>query len=110
MCVSQAIYAVQRHNRTRVQWQMLLEEAFHLEDVSQNEISSSHEFVHSFPSLEPPGRFSRYIYTPAVGRLRFRHPTPLSETTVPQAPHSSEPHSSERDHCASGTPLLERCS
>ncbi|XP_042565320.1 G-protein coupled receptor-associated protein LMBRD2B isoform X2 [Clupea harengus] len=62
----QAIYAVQRHNRTRVQWQMLLEEAFHLEDVSQNEISSSHEFVHSFPSLEPPGRFSRYIYTPAV--------------------------------------------
>ncbi|XP_062410458.1 G-protein coupled receptor-associated protein LMBRD2B isoform X2 [Sardina pilchardus] len=62
----QTIYAVQRHNRTRVQWQMLLEEAFHLEDVAKNETSSSREFVHSFAPSEPPGWFSRYLYTPAV--------------------------------------------
>ncbi|XP_028319046.1 G-protein coupled receptor-associated protein LMBRD2B [Gouania willdenowi] len=62
----QVIYAVQRHNRTRVQWQILLQQAVHLEDVSKNEISSSHSFVHSFPPSEPRGWFSRYVYTPTV--------------------------------------------
>ncbi|KAL2091756.1 hypothetical protein ACEWY4_011554 [Coilia grayii] len=62
----QVIYAVQRHNRTQVQWQMLLEEAFHLEDVAKNEVSAAHQFVHSFPSTEPPGWLSRYLYTPTV--------------------------------------------
>ncbi|KAJ8287091.1 hypothetical protein GJAV_G00047560 [Gymnothorax javanicus] len=62
----QVIYAVQRHNRTRVQWQALLEQAFHLEDVAKNETSSSHQFVHSFAPAEPPGLFSRYVYTPTV--------------------------------------------
>uniref|UniRef100_A0A3Q1JSV2 LMBR1 domain containing 2 n=1 Tax=Anabas testudineus TaxID=64144 RepID=A0A3Q1JSV2_ANATE len=62
----QVIYAVQRHNRTRVQWQILLQEAIHLEDVAKNETSSTHQFVHSFPSSEPTGWFSRYIYTPTV--------------------------------------------
>uniref|UniRef100_A0A3Q0STG2 LMBR1 domain containing 2b n=1 Tax=Amphilophus citrinellus TaxID=61819 RepID=A0A3Q0STG2_AMPCI len=60
----QVIYAVQRHNRTRVQWQILLQQAIHLEDVAKNETSSTHQFVHSFPSSEPAGWFSRYIYTP----------------------------------------------
>eukprot|EP00066_Takifugu_rubripes_P029394 XP_011618660.1 PREDICTED: LMBR1 domain-containing protein 2-B-like [Takifugu rubripes] len=62
----QVIYAVQRHNRTRVQWQMLLQQAIHLEDVAKNETSLTHQFVHSFPSAEPDGWFTRYIYTPTV--------------------------------------------
>lgn len=63
----QVIYAVQRHNRTQVQWQILLDEAFHLEDVAKNETSSTHKFVHSFPSAELPGWISKYLYTPTVG-------------------------------------------
>lgn len=62
----QVIYAVQRHNRTRVQWQILLQQAIHFEDVAKNETSSTHQFVHSFPSTEPTGWFSRYIYTATV--------------------------------------------
>uniref|UniRef100_A0A671VKQ0 LMBR1 domain containing 2b n=1 Tax=Sparus aurata TaxID=8175 RepID=A0A671VKQ0_SPAAU len=62
----QVIYAVQRHNRTRVQWQILLQQAIHLEDVAKNETSSTHQFVHSFPSSEPTGWFSRYVYTPTA--------------------------------------------
>ncbi|XP_051552333.1 G-protein coupled receptor-associated protein LMBRD2B-like isoform X2 [Myxocyprinus asiaticus] len=60
------IYAVQRHNRTQVQWQILLDEAFHLEDVAKNETSSTHQFIRSFPSAEPPGWNSKYLYTPTV--------------------------------------------
>uniref|UniRef100_A0AAY5KCS2 LMBR1 domain containing 2 n=1 Tax=Esox lucius TaxID=8010 RepID=A0AAY5KCS2_ESOLU len=62
----QVIYAVQRHNRTRVQWQILLQQAIHLEDVAKNETSATHQFVHSFPSTEPTSWFSRYLYTPTV--------------------------------------------
>ncbi|KAM8854140.1 G-protein coupled receptor-associated protein LMBRD2B isoform 1-T1 [Synchiropus picturatus] len=62
----QVIYAVQRHNRTQVQWQILLQEALHLEDVAKNENSSCHQFVHSFPPSDPPGWFSRYVYTPTI--------------------------------------------
>lgn len=62
----QVIYAVQRHNRTQVQWQILLDEVFHLEDVAKNETSSTHQFLHSFPSAEPPGWISKYLYTPTV--------------------------------------------
>lgn len=76
VCVSvacvQVIYAVQRHNRTRVQWQILLQQAIHLEDVAKNETSSTHQFVHSFPSSEPSGWFSRYVYTPTVGGFECR--------------------------------------
>uniref|UniRef100_A0A672LJN8 LMBR1 domain-containing protein 2-B n=1 Tax=Sinocyclocheilus grahami TaxID=75366 RepID=A0A672LJN8_SINGR len=62
----QVIYAVQRYNRTHVQWQILLEQAFHLEDVAKNETSTSRQFVHSFAPPEPVGWFRRYIYTPTV--------------------------------------------
>ncbi|XP_061732214.1 G-protein coupled receptor-associated protein LMBRD2B-like isoform X1 [Nerophis ophidion] len=62
----QVIYAVQRHNRTRVQWQILLQQAFHLEDVAKNETGSSRQFVHSFPRSQPAGWFCRYVYTPTV--------------------------------------------
>ncbi|TRY71417.1 hypothetical protein DNTS_011662 [Danionella cerebrum] len=60
----QVIYAVQRHNRTHVQWQILLDEAFHLEDVAKNETSPSRQFVHSFPSADAPGWISKYLYSP----------------------------------------------
>uniref|UniRef100_A0A8C7NI83 LMBR1 domain containing 2b n=1 Tax=Oncorhynchus mykiss TaxID=8022 RepID=A0A8C7NI83_ONCMY len=60
----QVIYAVQRHNRTHVQWQILLQQAMHLEDVAKNETSSAHQFVHSFPSTEPTSWLSPY--TPTV--------------------------------------------
>ncbi|XP_061149751.1 G-protein coupled receptor-associated protein LMBRD2B [Syngnathus typhle] len=60
------IYAVQRHHRTRVQWHMLLQEAFHLEDVAKNESSPSRRFVRSFAPARPPGWFSRYVYTPSA--------------------------------------------
>ncbi|XP_066510599.1 G-protein coupled receptor-associated protein LMBRD2B-like [Hoplias malabaricus] len=60
------IYAVQRHNRTQVQWQILLDEAFHLEDVAKNETSSTHRFVHSFAASHPSSVFSKYIYTPTA--------------------------------------------
>ncbi|XP_065821873.1 G-protein coupled receptor-associated protein LMBRD2B-like [Labrus bergylta] len=62
----QVIYAVQRHSRTRVQWEILLQQAIHLEDVAKNETSSTHQFVHSFPSSEPASWFSRYVYMPTV--------------------------------------------
>uniref|UniRef100_A0A8C8JDB0 Uncharacterized protein n=1 Tax=Oncorhynchus tshawytscha TaxID=74940 RepID=A0A8C8JDB0_ONCTS len=62
----QVIYAVQRHNRTRVQWLILLQQAMHLEDVAKNETSSAHQFVRSFPSTEPTSWLSRYFYTPTV--------------------------------------------
>nr|XP_055053996.1 G-protein coupled receptor-associated protein LMBRD2B-like [Misgurnus anguillicaudatus] len=65
-CVYQVIYAVQRHNRTQVQWQILLDEAFHLEDVAKNETSPTHQFSHSFPSTETPGWVSKYLYTPTA--------------------------------------------
>uniref|UniRef100_A0A3B3Q7G6 LMBR1 domain containing 2a n=1 Tax=Paramormyrops kingsleyae TaxID=1676925 RepID=A0A3B3Q7G6_9TELE len=62
----QVIYAVQRHNRTRVQWQILLEQALHLEDVAKNETSSTRQFVHSFAPTETEGWVNRYLYTPTV--------------------------------------------
>nr|XP_015195762.1 PREDICTED: LMBR1 domain-containing protein 2 [Lepisosteus oculatus] len=62
----QVIYAVQRHNRTQVQWQILLEQAFHLEDVAKNEASATRQFVRSFAPQEPEGWVSRYLYTPTV--------------------------------------------
>uniref|UniRef100_A0A8K9UJV7 LMBR1 domain containing 2b n=1 Tax=Oncorhynchus mykiss TaxID=8022 RepID=A0A8K9UJV7_ONCMY len=65
----QVIYAVQRHNRTRVQWLILLQQAMHLEDVAKNETSSAHQFVRSFPSTEPTSWLSRYFYTPTVAPL-----------------------------------------
>uniref|UniRef100_A0A674CMR2 LMBR1 domain containing 2a n=1 Tax=Salmo trutta TaxID=8032 RepID=A0A674CMR2_SALTR len=62
----QVIYAGQRHSQTQVQWAILLEEAFHLEDVCKNETSASHQFVHSFPSSQPPGWLGKYLYTPTI--------------------------------------------
>uniref|UniRef100_A0A8D0DW34 LMBR1 domain containing 2 n=1 Tax=Salvator merianae TaxID=96440 RepID=A0A8D0DW34_SALMN len=62
----QVIYSVQRHRRTQVQWQILLEQAFYLEDVAKNETSATHQFVHTFQSQEPENKIIQYLYTPTV--------------------------------------------
>ncbi|XP_025069323.1 LMBR1 domain-containing protein 2 isoform X1 [Alligator sinensis] len=62
----QVIYSVQRHRRTQVQWQILLEQAFYLEDVAKNETSATRQFVHTFQSQEPENRIVQYFYTPTV--------------------------------------------
>lgn len=63
----QVIYSVQRHRRTQVQWQILLEQAFYLEDVAKNETSATHQFVHTFQSPDPENRFTQHFYSPTVG-------------------------------------------
>lgn len=62
----QVIYAVQRHRRTQVQWRILLEQAFYLEDVAKNETSATHQFVHTLPPQEPESWITRRFYTPTV--------------------------------------------
>lgn len=67
----QAIYAVQRHHRTQVQWRIILEQAFHLEDVAKNETSAARQFVHTFPQQEPESWITRRFYTPSIGMSRI---------------------------------------
>ncbi|KAM6474233.1 G-protein coupled receptor-associated protein LMBRD2 [Liasis olivaceus] len=62
----QVIYSVQRHRRTQVQWQILLEQAFYLEDVAKNESSAAHQFVHTFQSQESENKIIQYLYTPTL--------------------------------------------
>ncbi|XP_062984224.1 G-protein coupled receptor-associated protein LMBRD2 [Elgaria multicarinata webbii] len=62
----QVIYSVQRHRRTQVQWRILLEQAFYLEDVAKNETSATRQFVHTFQAQEPENKITRYLYTPTV--------------------------------------------
>ncbi|XP_038599777.1 G-protein coupled receptor-associated protein LMBRD2 isoform X1 [Tachyglossus aculeatus] len=62
----QVIYSVQRHRRTQVQWRILLEQAFYLEDVAKNETSATHQFIHTFQSREPENRFIQYFYSPTI--------------------------------------------
>uniref|UniRef100_A0A8C4WKG5 LMBR1 domain containing 2 n=1 Tax=Gopherus evgoodei TaxID=1825980 RepID=A0A8C4WKG5_9SAUR len=62
----QVIYSVQRHRRTQVQWRILLEQAFYLEDVAKNETSATRQFVHTFQFQESENRITRYFYTPTV--------------------------------------------
>ncbi|XP_064410296.1 G-protein coupled receptor-associated protein LMBRD2 isoform X2 [Latimeria chalumnae] len=61
----QVIYAVQRHRRTQVQWHILLEQAFHLEDVAKNESSATHQFVRTFQQ-DSESWFIRHFYTPTA--------------------------------------------
>nr|XP_046243535.1 G-protein coupled receptor-associated protein LMBRD2B-like [Scatophagus argus] len=60
------ISAVQRHSQTQVQWSVLLDEAFHLEDVAKSQSSLARRFIHSFPSARHHTWIHRFIYTPAV--------------------------------------------
>lgn len=58
------ITAVQRYNRIQVQWPILLEQAFHLEDVAKSKLSPVRYFMHSF--AQPPGRIQKFLYTPTI--------------------------------------------
>ncbi|XP_034728132.1 G-protein coupled receptor-associated protein LMBRD2a [Etheostoma cragini] len=60
------ISAVQRHGQTRVQWSILLDQAFHLEDVAESQSSPVRHFNHSFPSVRQHSWIHRFIYTPTV--------------------------------------------
>ncbi|KAG7223445.1 hypothetical protein INR49_015548 [Caranx melampygus] len=60
------ISAVQRHGQTQVQWSILLDQAFHLEDVAKSSSSLVRHFVHSFPSGHHHSWIRRFIYTPTV--------------------------------------------
>uniref|UniRef100_A0A668ANK0 LMBR1 domain containing 2a n=1 Tax=Myripristis murdjan TaxID=586833 RepID=A0A668ANK0_9TELE len=62
----QVISAVQRQGQTQVQWSILLDQAFHLEDVAKSQSSAAHQFLHSFPSAQHRGWFRRFIYTPTA--------------------------------------------
>ncbi|KAM4745430.1 G-protein coupled receptor-associated protein LMBRD2B-like isoform 1-T5 [Anableps anableps] len=59
------ISAVQRHSQTQVQWSLLLDEAFHLEDIAANQSSPPRVITKSFSSNHL-GWVRRFIYTPAV--------------------------------------------
>ncbi|XP_013876235.1 LMBR1 domain-containing protein 2-B [Austrofundulus limnaeus] len=59
------ISAVQRHGQTQVQWSILLDQAFHLEDVAKSQSSPLRIFTQSF-SIAPRGWIRRFIYTPTV--------------------------------------------
>ncbi|KAM3867478.1 G-protein coupled receptor-associated protein LMBRD2a [Diretmus argenteus] len=58
--------AVQRQRQTQVQWSILLDQAFHLEDVTKSQSSPAHQFIHSFPSAQHHGWLRRFIYTSTV--------------------------------------------
>ncbi|XP_071339208.1 G-protein coupled receptor-associated protein LMBRD2B-like isoform X1 [Trachinotus anak] len=60
------ISAVQRHSQTQVQSSILLDQAFHLEDVAKSQSSPVRHFVHNFPSAHHHGWIHRFIYTPTV--------------------------------------------
>ncbi|KAM3611683.1 uncharacterized protein V6R79_022535 [Siganus canaliculatus] len=60
------ISTLQRHGRTQVQWSILMDEAFHLEDVAKSQSRPVHQFIHSFPSAHHHGWIQRFIYTPTV--------------------------------------------
>ncbi|XP_014849759.1 PREDICTED: LMBR1 domain-containing protein 2-B-like [Poecilia mexicana] len=59
------ISAVQRHNQTHVQWSLLLDKAFHLEDIAKSQGSPVRVVNRTFS----PNHLSwvrRFIYTPTV--------------------------------------------
>jgi len=68
VCVFQVIVAVQRRGQTRVQWSILLDQAFHLEDVAKSQSSPLRVFTHSFP-LGHNCWIRRFVYTPTVGEF-----------------------------------------
>ncbi|XP_054587492.2 G-protein coupled receptor-associated protein LMBRD2B isoform X2 [Nothobranchius furzeri] len=59
------ISAVQTESRTWVQWCILLDQIFHLEDVAKNQSCPQRIFTHSFPSAHHSW-IQRFIYTPTV--------------------------------------------
>ncbi|XP_061527811.1 G-protein coupled receptor-associated protein LMBRD2B-like [Phycodurus eques] len=60
------ISAMQRCSQTRVQWSMLLERVFHLEDVAKSRSSPTYRFVRSFATTERDSCVRKFLYTPKV--------------------------------------------
>ncbi|XP_033828895.1 G-protein coupled receptor-associated protein LMBRD2B-like [Periophthalmus magnuspinnatus] len=60
------IRCVQRSTRVQVQWPILLNRAFHLEDVSKSKASVVRYFMHSFDSDRPRGWIQKLLCTPSV--------------------------------------------
>uniref|UniRef100_H3DED4 LMBR1 domain containing 2 n=1 Tax=Tetraodon nigroviridis TaxID=99883 RepID=H3DED4_TETNG len=60
------ISAVQRHSQTQVQWSNLLEEVFHLEDVTKSKSSSARRFIRSSSSAQHHNWIRRFFYPPTV--------------------------------------------
>lgn len=60
------ITAVQKHNRIQVQWPILVNRAFHLEDVAKSRTSPVRYFMHGFGSGQSPGWIQRFLYTPKI--------------------------------------------
>nr|XP_057928095.1 G-protein coupled receptor-associated protein LMBRD2B-like isoform X1 [Doryrhamphus excisus]XP_057928096.1 G-protein coupled receptor-associated protein LMBRD2B-like isoform X1 [Doryrhamphus excisus] len=60
------ISAVHRCRQTRVQWSMLLEEVFHLEDVAKSRSSPIRLFSHSFSATRHHGWIRSFLYTPKI--------------------------------------------
>uniref|UniRef100_A0A3B4APH3 Uncharacterized protein n=1 Tax=Periophthalmus magnuspinnatus TaxID=409849 RepID=A0A3B4APH3_9GOBI len=60
------IRCVQRSTRVQVQWPILLNRAFHLEDVSKSKASAVRYFMHSFDSDRPRGWIQKLLCTPSV--------------------------------------------
>lgn len=67
--VFQVISAVQRHSQTQVQWSNLLEEVFHLEDVTKSKSSSARRFIRSSSSAQHHNWIRRFFYPPTVGEF-----------------------------------------
>ncbi|XP_019722680.1 LMBR1 domain-containing protein 2-B-like isoform X7 [Hippocampus comes] len=91
------ISAVQRCRQSRVQWFMLLERIFHLEDAAKSRGNPMCHFVRSFAATERDGCIRRFLYTPKVGgvfhhhhlpvrlRLLYRVPDPCIQLLLPGA-------------------------
>uniref|UniRef100_A0A3B4AQ86 Uncharacterized protein n=1 Tax=Periophthalmus magnuspinnatus TaxID=409849 RepID=A0A3B4AQ86_9GOBI len=63
---TRVIRCVQRSTRVQVQWPILLNRAFHLEDVSKSKASAVRYFMHSFDSDRPRGWIQKLLCTPSV--------------------------------------------
>ncbi|XP_064624618.1 G-protein coupled receptor-associated protein LMBRD2-like isoform X2 [Lineus longissimus] len=57
------IRAMQDHHRTQCQWSLLMEKAFELQDIAQNEVSLDRQFKHSF---EPEESVCKKCYNPTI--------------------------------------------
>ncbi|XP_054630384.1 G-protein coupled receptor-associated protein LMBRD2B-like [Dunckerocampus dactyliophorus] len=60
------ISAVQRCRQTQVQWSMLLEEVFHLEDVAKSRSSPTRLFIHSCSAAQRHSWIRSFLYTPKI--------------------------------------------
>ncbi|CAG5103767.1 Similar to GA20843: LMBR1 domain-containing protein 2 homolog (Drosophila pseudoobscura pseudoobscura) [Cotesia congregata] len=60
----QTIKALQTLQRTETQWGILVEQIFHLEDISKNQTNHDRRFKSSFPTIRP--FFIRLIYNPTL--------------------------------------------